>query len=70
MPEHPEVDISGWTGTVVEAQGRGATLKYIIEWDATALGAMPDSYRRQCEDAQLYYGMACLPAADLGAADS
>src|SRR5262245_18850130 len=38
MPEFPQVDISGWTGAVSESQGRGADIKYIVEWDAETRG--------------------------------
>lgn len=63
MPEFEDVDISGWTGIVAEARGRGADLKYFVEWDAASLDRMPESYREHCEQHGLYQGMACLPAA-------
>ncbi|QDU39130.1 hypothetical protein Mal4_34650 [Maioricimonas rarisocia] len=69
MPEFPDVDVSGWTGVAVEVRGRGATMKCFIEWDDATLERMPEPYRKQCEESGLYYGMACIPAADVGFAD-
>ena len=65
MPEFPEVDISGWTGAVSESQGRGADIKYIVEWDAATSQRMPAPYVDHCEQNGLYAGMACLKAGDL-----
>ena len=65
MPEYPEFVISGWTATIVEARGRGADLKYFVEWDPSALQKMPESYREHCESQGLYHGMACLSAAQV-----
>lgn len=68
MPEFPQVDISGWTGAVSESQGRGADIKYIVEWDASTSGRMPAEYVAHCEQQGLYAGMACLPGSDVSAA--
>ena len=65
MPEFPAVDISGWTGSVCESQGKGDAMKYIIEWDAAALSQMPAEYREHCDLQGLCHEMACLPAATL-----
>ncbi|MBL8849088.1 MAG: hypothetical protein JNG89_05365 [Planctomycetaceae bacterium] len=67
MPEFPQVDISGWTGAVSESQGRGADIKYIVEWDAATRGRMPAEYVAHCEQNGLYAGMACLPGSDVSA---
>jgi hypothetical protein len=67
MPEFPQVDISGWTGTISETQGRGADIKYIVEWDAGTRARMPADYVTHCEQNGLYAGMACLPGKDLTA---
>jgi hypothetical protein len=67
MPEFPQVDISGWTGAISESQGRGADIKYIIEWDAGTCARMPADYVKHCEQHGLYAGMACLPGRDLSA---
>lgn len=69
MPEFPDVDISGWTGTVSESQGRGADVRYIVEWDAATLGRMPEAYAAHCEQQGLYAGMACLSGKDLAPLD-
>ena len=69
MPEFPDVDISGWTGSVAESQGRGADVKYIVEWDAATLVRMPESYRQHCESHGLYAGMACLPGQEVAPAE-
>jgi hypothetical protein len=69
MPEFPEVEISGWTGTVVEARGRGTDLKYFIEWDTATLQNMPGAYREHCESQGLYHGMVCLAGSDVAAID-
>lgn len=68
MPEYPQVDISGWTGAISESQGRGADIKYIVEWDADTCSRMPADYVTHCEQQGLYAGMACLPGIDLAAA--
>jgi hypothetical protein len=52
---------------VVEARGRGADLKYFIEWDAATLEKMPGSYREHCESQGLYHGMVCLGGSDVTA---
>ncbi len=69
MPEFDDVDISGWTGAVAESQGRGADIKYIVEWDAHSMDRMPESYRQHCEANGLFAGMACLPGSDVSAVD-
>ena len=69
MPEFPDLAISGWTGKVMETTGSGAKMKVILEWDAATLPSIPDSYRQQCEAQGLLYSMACLPAADIEAAE-
>lgn len=68
VPEFPEIDASGWTGMVLEAQGRGATLKYIIEWDDATLAKIPQHYVDHCESNGLLHSMACFPASDVGPA--
>jgi len=69
MPEFADVDISGWTGFVAESQGKGADVKYIVEWDAATLARMPDAYRQHCDAHGLYAGMACLFGQDVLPAD-
>ncbi len=61
MPEFPDLMIAGWTGIVLETQGRGATMKVILEWDDTTLNKMPDDYKAHCETQQMFHAMACLP---------
>jgi len=70
MPEFPDVDISGWTGSVSDSQGRGPDVKYFIEWDAATLARIPESYRLHCESQGLFHGMVCLKGADIEAAES
>lgn len=65
MPEYPNVPIGGWTGMVLETQGRGAAAKVILEWDDPALEAMPADYREECESQNMLYTMACLPMSDV-----
>lgn len=65
MPEFPEVEISGWTGTVVETRGRGGDLKCFVEWDSATLEKIPASYREHCETQGLYHGMVCVAGADV-----
>ncbi len=67
IPEVPEVDAQGWSGTVVEAKGRGATLQYIVEWDEETEASMPKEFVEACEQACLFYKMACLPHTDIEA---
>ena len=69
IPEVPEVDSTDWTGTVVESKGRAATLQYIIEWDDETEASMPKEFVEACEQANLFYKMACLPADDIESAE-
>lgn len=64
-PEFPEIPLSGWTGLVVEAQGKPPAVQVIIEWDDATMAAMPADYVSRCEAQQLYYKMACLNEADV-----
>ena len=70
MPEYPDVEISGWTGTVVETRGRGADLKCFVEWDTATLQIIPASYREHCERQGLYHGMVCLAGSDVSSLDA
>jgi len=65
MPEFPELVIGGWTGKVIESQGSGEKLKYILEWDAAIQAQLPAAYTQQCESQGLCTDMVCLNAADL-----
>ena len=65
MPESPDMAIGGWTGMVLETQGRGADAKVILEWDDPALEAMPEEYKEQCESQNMLHTMACLPMSDV-----
>ncbi len=67
IPECPEVDASGWSGMVVEAKGKGADCKYIVEWDDQTVEKIPESYKEACEKSGLYFMMACFPACDVEA---
>jgi hypothetical protein len=60
LPEFPQLLIGGWEGTVVECLGRGADQQCIVEWDDSAVAAMPSEHRALCEEQGLYYRMACL----------
>lgn len=64
-PEFPDVALTGWTGTVIEATGKPPAVKVIIEWDATTLEQMPADYVARCESQQLFYQMACLNDGDI-----
>ena len=68
MPEYAEVDIAGWTGTIVES-GAGEAPQLIIEWDADSMAKMPAAYQAHCDTAGLYAGMACLPLAQVEIAE-
>jgi hypothetical protein len=65
LPEFPDISIAGWTGEVMEHKGRGATLQYIIQWDASTVQAMPQQYRDHCEQHGLFFEMVCLPKDDV-----
>jgi hypothetical protein len=67
MPEFPHLVIGGWTGMVLETQGRGADSKVILQWDESVSAALPDDYRKHCESQGLFYEMACLPASAVSA---
>jgi len=69
MPESPQIDISGWTGSISESQGRGADIKYIVEWDAKTRGRMPAEYVAHCEQHGLTPDMACLKGTDVSAVE-
>jgi len=65
IPEVPPVDADQWTGTVVEAKGRGDSLQYIVEWDDETEARMPQEFIQECEKTGLFYKMACLPHQDV-----
>jgi len=65
VPEYPEFSCAGWTGSVVELSGKKKNPKYIIEWDEKTLGEIPDEYREKCEEAGMYFRMACLMGNEL-----
>jgi hypothetical protein len=69
VPEFPDVTCGGWTGTVVETTGKKPNSKYVIEWDAPTLAAMPEPYLRTCEAQGLYYRMVCLDSTSLEPAE-
>lgn len=69
IPEVPPVDAEGWTGTVVEAKGRGEKLQYIVEWDEETEQKMPEDFIQACEESSLFYKMACLPHDDIEAVE-
>lgn len=62
MPEFESLDIGGWTGMVLEVQGKGAQQKVILEWDAATSQRIPADYQSHCEQQGLFAGMACVPA--------
>lgn len=70
IPECAEVIAGGWTGMIVEAKGRGADLKYIIQWDQSTLDAMPPEYIQHCESTGLFHEMACFNASEVSAAEA
>ncbi|MCA8984820.1 MAG: hypothetical protein R3C12_24870 [Planctomycetaceae bacterium] len=61
IPEVPPVNADSWTGLIVEVKGRAENLQYIIEWDDETEAKMPQEFIRECEEAGLFYKMACLP---------
>ena len=65
MPEAPDLSIGGWTGSVVESQGRGDALKYIVHWDNATAARVPAAYQAKCESQGLCTDMVCLSAADI-----
>ena len=69
MPEFADVSIAGWAGTVLEARGRGETLKYIVEWSQETLAQLPPSFLEVAESQQLATEMACLPATAIEACE-
>jgi len=70
MPEFPDVNISGWTGSVCDSQGKGPDVRYFVEWDAATLARIPEAYRQHCESHGLFHGMACLKGTELEPADA
>lgn len=68
-PEVPEVNISGWTGTVTQISKKKSGRSCFIEWDDATMAGMPDDYVRICEEQMLLRQMACLPETDLESAD-
>lgn len=62
MPEYESLDISGWSGMVLELQGKGAQQKVILEWDTATSQRIPPDYQSHCEQQGLFAGMACIPA--------
>ncbi len=70
VPEFPEMTYAGWTGTVRELMGKKSAPKYLIEWDDETIEQMPQEYRDQCEEQQVFYAMACLAYEDLQVLDA
>lgn len=68
-PEFPDIQISGWSGTVSDVSGRKDKRKVFIEWDGPTLEQMPGDYLAKCEERQLYHIMACLTENDLEPTD-
>jgi len=64
-PEFPDIAISGWCGSVMEATGKPPLMYYIVEWDQATLDSMPAEYVERCEAQQLYYRMANLAEGDV-----
>lgn len=62
MPEFPSLDIGGWTAMVLEAKGRGADVKYIVEWTDESRTKMSSEYLAHAESQQLATEFACLEA--------
>lgn len=69
LPEFPEISIAGWTGEVMETKGRGASVQYIILWDAQTVDAIPQTYRDHCEEHGLTHEMVCLSKGDVEAVE-
>jgi hypothetical protein len=67
-PDFADVAYDGWTGTIVEHHGKKADPRYIVEWDAATLAAMPADYVSRCEEQQIYHLMACLERTDVESA--
>jgi len=65
VPEFPSVTCSGWTGSVADIIGGKANPRYVVEWDASTLQAMPPDYVGECERQSLLHTMACLPPESL-----
>jgi hypothetical protein len=53
---------------IVEAKGKGADAKLIIEWDDQTVEKFPTEYNRYCEVKGLYSRMACFPASEVESA--
>jgi hypothetical protein len=64
IPEFPDVACGGWTGMVIDVSGK-ENPQYVVEWDGDALQKMPKAYIDECEQKNLLYTMACLPADSL-----
>ena len=45
---------------VMETQGRGSSAKVILQWEDSAIQAMPAEYKEQCESQNMLHTMACL----------
>lgn len=64
-PDVPEVDVTGWTGTVTQIKKQQERKRCFVEWDTDTLDAMPAQYLQFCQDRMLYHLMACLDVEDL-----
>jgi hypothetical protein len=60
IPEFPDVECGGWTGTIVDSTGKKPNVKCVVEWDESTLSTVPEAYIHACEAQQLYHRMACL----------
>jgi hypothetical protein len=65
VPEFEQVSASGWIGMIVESKGKGAEMKFIIEWDDATVDRFPDCYVKYCEEKGLYSRMACFKAVEV-----
>lgn len=66
-PDFTDVSFAGWTGMILELNGKKPNQKFIVEFDDAVIAAMPQDYLARCEEQRLLYTMACLTAEQLEA---
>ncbi len=59
-PACPCVEMSGWTGRLVDSMPSDVGALCMVEWDSATIGRMPDDYRAWCDIEELGPELAML----------
>ncbi len=64
-PACPRVEISGWTGWLIDLMPSDAGVLCMVEWDSDTIGLMTDDYRAWCDVEELGPEIAMLLGSQL-----